>query len=62
MESAQTTSPFPTPPDFAKQYTEENIRNGNYLPPPPLSLHYTVFNEEYSLEGVIFFFLNLNLI
>lgn len=61
MENAQTTSPFPAPPEFAKQYTEENIKNGAYLPPPPIPMHYTVFNEEYNLEGVSFICLNFKL-
>lgn len=47
-----TTSTFPAPPDFAMHYTDENIRAGMVLPPPPVPSKFTVFKFDYDLEGV----------
>lgn len=59
ITNIQTNCPFPSPPDFAENYTTENIkayfegRGGPALPPPPIPNKFTVFNEEFDLEGVI---------
>ncbi|VDK57501.1 unnamed protein product [Anisakis simplex] len=43
-------SPFPQPPEYAKQYTDENIAKKVVLPPPPVPTEFTVFGEEYNFE------------
>ncbi|VDN50659.1 unnamed protein product [Dracunculus medinensis] len=43
-------SPFPQPPEYAKQYTNENIAKKNVLPPPPIPCEFTVFGEDYNFE------------
>uniref|UniRef100_A0A0M3I9G9 Mediator of RNA polymerase II transcription subunit 7 n=2 Tax=Ascaris TaxID=6251 RepID=A0A0M3I9G9_ASCLU len=43
-------SPFPQPPEYAKQYTDENISKKVVLPPPPVPTEFTVFGEEYNFE------------
>lgn len=45
-------SPFPQPPEYAKQYTDENISKKVVLPPPPVPTEFTVFGEEYNFEEV----------
>ncbi|KAH7730535.1 MED7 protein [Aphelenchoides avenae] len=49
----QIVSPFPAPPDYAANYTTENIKSGKVLPPPPVPTKFTAFNEAYDLEGPI---------
>lgn len=54
-------SPFPQPPEYAKQYTNENIAKKNVLPPPPIPCEFTVFGEDYNFEevlAVLFFILS----
>ena len=46
-----TISPFPPPPDYAMNYSEENLREMRCLPPPPVPSRFTVYNEAYDLEG-----------
>lgn len=48
--SAAAISPFPQPPEYSKQYTDENIAKKAVLPPPPVPNEFTVFGEEYNLE------------
>lgn len=48
--AAAAVSPFPQPPEYAKQYTDENIAKKLVLPPPPVPTEFTVFGEEYNLE------------
>lgn len=48
----QTVSPFPAPPEYAEHYSDDAIRAGLALPPPPVPTKFTVFKEEYDLEGV----------
>lgn len=49
----QNVSPFPQPPEFALNYTSENIKNQRTLKPPPIPKKFTVFGEEIDMEGVI---------
>ncbi|VDM97751.1 unnamed protein product [Thelazia callipaeda] len=41
-------SPFPSPPEYARQYTDANVAKKNVLPPPPVPNEFTVFGEEYN--------------
>ncbi|CAD5231726.1 unnamed protein product [Bursaphelenchus xylophilus] len=47
----QNVSPYPSPPEYALNYTNDNIRSGSIPKPPPVPLKFKVFNEEYNLEG-----------
>ncbi|MFH4974378.1 hypothetical protein AB6A40_001087 [Gnathostoma spinigerum] len=47
---SQIVSPLPQPPEYAKQYTDENIERKCVLPPPPVPTEFTVFGEEYNLD------------
>lgn len=46
-------SPFPPIPEYAANYTDENIKSGMIMLPPPMPVKFTVFNEEQDLEGVV---------
>lgn len=43
---------FPMPPEFYRLYTTEHVRLGTCPHPPPVPPKFTVFGEEYDLEGV----------
>ncbi|CAG9529769.1 unnamed protein product [Cercopithifilaria johnstoni] len=43
-------SPFPQPPEYARQYTDANVAKKNVLPPPVIPSEFTVFGEEYNFE------------
>uniref|UniRef100_A0A0R3RY47 C2H2-type domain-containing protein n=1 Tax=Elaeophora elaphi TaxID=1147741 RepID=A0A0R3RY47_9BILA len=43
-------SPFPQPPEYARQYTDANVAKKNVLPPPAIPSEFTVFGEEYNFE------------
>lgn len=45
-------SPFPQPPEYARQYTDTNVAKKNVLPPPIVPTEFTVFGEEYNFEEV----------
>lgn len=45
-------SPFPQPPEYARQYTDANVAKKNVLPPPVIPSEFTVFGEEYNFEEV----------
>lgn len=45
-----TVSAFPQPPEYAKQYTDENIGKKTVLPPPPVPNEFTVFGEKYNFD------------
>lgn len=48
----QNASPFPAPPEYVQNYSNENIRTYQAPKPPKIPSRFTVFNEEYNLEGV----------
>jgi len=48
---SQTVSPFPPPPEYALNYTTDNIKNFRTLKPPPVPKKFTVFGEEIDMEG-----------
>lgn len=48
----QNVSPFPQPPDYALNYTTDNIKNQRTLKPPPIPKKFSVFGEEIDLEVV----------
>ncbi|VDK77200.1 unnamed protein product [Litomosoides sigmodontis] len=43
-------SPYPQPPEYARQYTDANVAKKNVLPPPAIPTEFTVFGEEYNFE------------
>lgn len=45
-------SPYPQPPEYARQYTDANVAKKNVLPPPAIPTEFTVFGEEYNFEEV----------
>ncbi|CAD5224833.1 unnamed protein product [Bursaphelenchus okinawaensis] len=47
----QNVSPYPTPPEYSLNYTNDNIRAGNIPKPPPVPSKFKIFNEEYTLDG-----------
>lgn len=51
-------SPFPQPPEYARQYTDANVAKKNLLPPPSIPSEFTVFGEEYNFEEVSLFFIH----
>lgn len=53
-------SPFPQPPEYARQYTDANVAKKNVLPPPVIPSEFTVFGEEYNFEEVFQSFVYLS--
>uniref|UniRef100_A0AAF5DF56 C2H2-type domain-containing protein n=1 Tax=Strongyloides stercoralis TaxID=6248 RepID=A0AAF5DF56_STRER len=54
MEQNQGTvniSPFPFPPEFAHEYTTENIKLGRFRYPPPIPRKYKLFGVEYDRDN-----------
>lgn len=49
---AVNVSPFPQPPEYARNYTDANIKNKAVLPPPNIPNQYTVFGEDYDIHEV----------
>uniref|UniRef100_A0AC35U0L1 Mediator of RNA polymerase II transcription subunit 7 n=1 Tax=Rhabditophanes sp. KR3021 TaxID=114890 RepID=A0AC35U0L1_9BILA len=48
MENApiSVVSPFPLPPEYYKNFTNQIIKNGQVPNPPPIPLKYTIFGEQ----------------
>ncbi|KAE9548522.1 hypothetical protein FO519_008265 [Halicephalobus sp. NKZ332] len=42
---------FPMPPEFYRFYSAEHVRLGTCPPPPPVPPKFTVFGQDYDLEG-----------
>uniref|UniRef100_A0A914VZG9 Mediator of RNA polymerase II transcription subunit 7 n=1 Tax=Plectus sambesii TaxID=2011161 RepID=A0A914VZG9_9BILA len=55
MESEVTqVSTFPAPPDWSRQYSDENVASGRAMPPPPpIQGHMIIFGEECNTEEEI---------
>ncbi|CAB3408635.1 unnamed protein product [Caenorhabditis bovis] len=51
--AAQTISPFPNPPEYAQNYTNERIENGSAPLPPMPHNEFKVFGEEYRLDAEV---------
>ncbi|KAI6189903.1 Mediator of RNA polymerase II transcription subunit 7 [Aphelenchoides bicaudatus] len=50
-QPTQNVSPFPQPPEYALNYTTDNIKNQRTLKPPPVPKKFSVFGEEIDMEG-----------
>uniref|UniRef100_A0A0N5BWC1 Mediator of RNA polymerase II transcription subunit 7 n=1 Tax=Strongyloides papillosus TaxID=174720 RepID=A0A0N5BWC1_STREA len=44
-------SPFPFPPEYAQEYTTENIKSGRFRYPPPIPKKYKLFGIEYDRDN-----------
>ncbi|CEF65535.1 Zinc finger, C2H2 domain and Mediator complex, subunit Med7 family and Zinc finger C2H2-type/integrase DNA-binding domain and Zinc finger, C2H2-like domain-containing protein [Strongyloides ratti] len=50
-QGAINISPFPLPPEYAQEYTTDNIKSGRFRYPPPIPKKYKLFGIEYDRDN-----------